>query len=49
MASSGSPGASARALKQWSQLQILSIQCFDMKIDSRVRNPLGATVADQST
>ena len=26
----GSPGASASALKQWSQLHTLSIQCLDI-------------------
>ena len=43
------PGASAIALKQWSQLHSLSIQCLDMSTDSRVTKPLGATVADHST
>ena len=49
MASSGCDGASARALKQWSQLHTLSIQCFDISTVSRVTKPRGRTVADQST
>jgi hypothetical protein len=37
------------ALKQWSQLQTLSIQCFDISTAGRVRKPAGSTVADHST
>src|SRR3569833_4589801 len=48
-ASSGAPSASASALKQWSQLQTLSIQCLDMSTAGRRTNPAGRTVADHST
>ena len=48
-ASSGSPAARAIALKQWSQLQTLSIQCLDISTAGRVTKPAGATVADHST
>ncbi len=48
-ASSGAPGARASALKQWSQLHTLSIQCLDISTAGRVTNPAGATVADQIT
>ena len=44
----GKPGARASALKQWSQDHTLSIQCLDMRTDSRVIMPSGATVADHS-
>src|SRR3712207_4063191 len=37
------------ALKQWSQLQILSIQCLDISIPGRVTKPAGSTVADHNT
>src|SRR5256885_16525516 len=45
----GAPGARARALKQWSQLQTLSIQCLDLSTAGRRRNPDGVTVADHRT
>ena len=48
-ASSGAPEASASAVKQWSQLHTLSIQCFDISTAGRVMNPAGRTVADQIT
>ena len=37
------------ALKQWSQLQTLSIQCLDIRTAGRVTKPAGATVADHRT
>src|SRR5690242_36095 len=48
-ASAGSPAARASALKQWSQLHTLSIQCLDISTAGRVRNPAGRTVADHRT
>src|SRR5581483_12120544 len=43
------PVARARALKQWSQLHTLSIQCFDIRTAGRVTSPAGRTVADHRT